>query len=140
MIVSEGAVPSDDGHSRANCEAFRKLVSSTGDPIGDARGSGVVFVPQVEAPATSIGDPFGKARGCGLVFVPQVRPDSSGTIGGSGTGGLMLVVNGLAHGAFTILVVTAAQRCGWTSTGPSSWTTTMSTSTKAATLRGSLST
>ena len=72
MIVSEGAVPSDDGHGRANCVAIRKLASSIGDPIGRARGSGVVFVPQVEAPASSIGDPFDKARGSGAVFVPQV--------------------------------------------------------------------
>ena len=86
MIVSEGAFPSDDGHSRANCEAVHKLASSIGDPFGEARGSGVVFGPQVEAPASSIGDPFGKARGSGVVFVPQVRPDASGTTGGSRTG------------------------------------------------------
>ena len=48
MIVSEGAVPSDEGHSRANCEAVRKLASSIGEPIGIARGFGVVFVPQEE--------------------------------------------------------------------------------------------
>ena len=73
MIVSEGTVPSDDGHSRANCEAVHKLASSIGDPIGSARGSGVVLVPHVEAPASSIGDPIGMARGSGVVFVPQVE-------------------------------------------------------------------
>ena len=50
VIVSEGTVPSDDGHSQANCEELHKLASSIGAPIGSARGSGVVFVPQVEAP------------------------------------------------------------------------------------------
>ena len=79
MIVSEGEVPGDEDHSRANCEAVHMLASSIGDPFGVARGSGVVFGPQVEAPASSIGDPFGKASGSGVVFVPQVRPDASGT-------------------------------------------------------------
>ena len=54
VIVSKGAVPSDEGHSRANCEAVHKLASSIGDPFGEARGSGVVFGPQVEAPADQL--------------------------------------------------------------------------------------
>ena len=86
MIVSEGAVPSDEGHSRANCQAVHKRASSIGDPFGVARGSSVVFAPQGEAPASSIGDPFGKASGSGVVVVPQVRPDASGATGGSRTG------------------------------------------------------
>ena len=86
MIVSEGAFPSDEGHSRASCEAVHKLASSIGDPFGEARGSGVLFCLQVEAPASSIGDPFGKAGGSGVVFDPQVRPDASGTTRGSRTG------------------------------------------------------
>ena len=51
--------------------ADHEVASSTGDPIGIARGSGVVFVPQVEAPASSIGDPIGS----GDVFVPHVEAD-----------------------------------------------------------------
>ena len=86
MIVSEGAFPSDDGHSRADCEAVHKLASCIGDPFGEARGSGVVFGSQVEAPASSIGDPVGKARGSGVVFVPQGRLDALGTTGGNRTG------------------------------------------------------
>ena len=74
VIVREGTIPGDDGHSRANCEAVHKLASSIGDPIGSARGSGVVFVPQVEAPRGSKPPDF-SYRTVGFSVLPQRRPD-----------------------------------------------------------------
>jgi hypothetical protein len=49
VAASVGTVPGDGGHSRANCEAYHGPASNSGEPIGIARGFGVVFVPQVEA-------------------------------------------------------------------------------------------
>ena len=49
VVVTVGAVPSDDDHNRVNGEASHKPASSTSEPIGIAMGSGAVFVPQVEA-------------------------------------------------------------------------------------------
>ena len=49
VVVTAGTVPSDDDHDRANDEALNWPASSIGDPIGIAKGSGAVSVPQVEA-------------------------------------------------------------------------------------------
>ena len=71
VIVIEGIVPSDDDHRRANCEAVHKLASSIGDPIGIARGSGVVFVPQAEADYLQTME--AKMRGCSEIMSPAMR-------------------------------------------------------------------
>ena len=63
--------PSNDGRSRANCEAIRKLASSIGNPMGRARGSGVVFVPQVEAGLLRSNQ---RGRDLGLKLVDSVPP------------------------------------------------------------------
>ena len=139
MIVGEGAFPSDEGHNRANCEDVHKLASSIGDPFGEARGSGVVLDPQVEAPASTAAIRSARPEDPVLSLfrrqsrTPQVQPEAAGLE-------LRHVSNGLAHVAYATLVVAAAQRCIWTSSDPSSWSTTVSTSTGAATRRGSLST